>query len=68
MIPDSGGDVAAAVVAILGIAVLGLSAAFSVSASESWRLRGKLITAPGISLGTILLIWALEQSIGFVRL
>jgi type IV secretory pathway VirB2 component (pilin) len=68
VIPESGGDAAAAVVAILGIAVLGLSAAFSVSTSESWRLRGRLIAAPGISLGTILLIWALEQGIGFVRL
>jgi hypothetical protein len=68
VIPNSGGDVAAAVVAILAITTLSLSAVLSVSASEATRLRGRLIAAPGISLATILLIWALARIVGFVRL
>jgi len=68
LVPEPGGDVAAAVVAVLGIVVLSVSVVMAVSPSQSQRLRARLVSGSGVSLATILFVWAVARSADFVRL
>ena len=67
MTPDSGGDVTAVVVAILGISLLGIAAVFSVSTARSRHARAKLVSGTAMSLAIILLMWAMMRFAGFIN-
>jgi hypothetical protein len=64
--PTAGGDLAAAVVGILAIAVLGIAAALSASDPKTYSSRARLVSGTGVSLAIILFIWAVARGSSFV--
>jgi hypothetical protein len=65
--PTTGGDLAAAVVAILAIGVLGIAAALSASDPKTYSNKARLVSGTGVSLAIILLVWVVARSSSFVR-
>ena len=67
MTPTTGGDLAAAIVAILAIGILGIAAALSASDPKTYASKARLVSGTGVSLAIILLVWVVARSSSFVR-